>query len=267
MHEKQEARQLLIRRFAEKMPGIQSGSTTAFIHCLNPQPKSGYQYRGTAFNGEEIFSNDKSAYFFPRGIYKTGQILYVREDWAISQGEDGTLLFVYKAGWSGSDKLTNWKPASYMPANAARFFLMVESTEICRLGEITAKDARAAGAKGRGWKHSIQDMWDADLKKKERETISFQMNPWVQVVRFRRIERPIDWPNEISEKFLEHEKRYKIYTIRLASTGDIIAKGTAAECSAQMGYKDKGRIYTLISHITSGINKKYTMEISQEPRI
>lgn len=259
------ARQVLFRNFHQKMPGIEAGTTTAFLHCMRPQPPKGYEYRGQAFNGMELFTDGNCAYFFPRRIYSPGEFLYIREEWAIAFSEDGTPGFVYKAGMEDTSHVL-WKPASYMPVQAARFFLEVKSTGISRIGQITIEDAKALGFGGRSWRRDLEAVWDGDLRKAELPELSYHEDPWVQIVRFRRIGAPEGWPEGINERILDQGSDYKSYTIRLAETGEIIAKGTAVDCAKAMGYKNTRRVYTLIGHVNSGINSKYTVEITQEPR-
>ena len=256
-------RQILFRKFSEKMPGIEKGSTTAFLHLLSPQPPEGYEHRGI-FNGKDLFSDGKGGYFFPKRCYNPGETIYVREEWAIEYDEEGTPHFAYKAGWP-EGKMAQWKAASYMPLEAARFFLQVTETDICRIGEIRLETAKDLGAGGRGWRKNLQEMWDGDLRKNE-TGVSFLDDPWVQVVHFRRVGRPEGMPTGMNEMILAHGSDYKSYTIRLAATGELVAKGTARECAKAMGYKTPRRVYTLLSHVLSGINRKYTIETTQEPR-
>mgnify|MGYP005783613797 CR=1 FL=1 len=262
---KDNLRQYLPRKFAEKMPGIEKGTITAFLYLLNPQPPEGYDYKGRSFNGEELFHDGESGYFFPKRIYREGEIIYIREEWAIEYDEAGEPRYAYKAGWP-KGKPAQWRGASYMPIEAARFFLQAESTTICRIGEIAQEDAKALGAGGgRSWKKKLQEMWDGDLKKSE-EAAFFHRNPWVQVVRFQRVERPEGIPEGINERILAHGSDYKSYIIRLAETGEVLASGTAKECAQAMGYQNIRRIYTLINHVTTGRNRKYTVEITSKPR-
>lgn len=257
-------RQILFRRFAEKAPGIEKGTTTAFLHLLNPQPPEGYDHYGKAFNGEELFTNGAGAYFFPKRIYLTGETIYVREEWAIQYDEEGEPHYVYKAGWP-EGKMAQWKAASYMPIEAARFFLQVESTSVCRISAVSQEDAKTLGAGGRSWRKNLQELWDGDLKKGEAD-VTFDRDPWVQVVRFQLVERPEGLPTGFNERILAHGSDYNRYTIRLAETGELIAQGTAAECAKAMGYTTSRRIYVLLNQVASGKNRKYTIETTQEPR-
>lgn len=257
-------KQLLFRRFTEKAPGIEKGTTTAFLRLLKPQPPEGFAYQGRAFNGVDLFTDGAGGYFFPKGTYRAGDIIYIREEWTIQHDDAGEPHYIYKAGHP-EDQMVLWKQASYMPIEAARFFLEVQSTAVCRIGEIEQEDARAAGAAGRSWRRKLQELWDGDLKKTEAD-VAFNRDPWVEVVRFQLVERPEGLPTGFNERILAHGSDYNRYTIRLAETGELIAQGTAAECAKAMGYTTSRRIYVLLNQVASGKNRKYTIETTQEPR-
>ena len=254
-----QAKQLLLRNFSKKVSGIAAGRTQAILQTMSQQPPDGYEYRGTAFNGEEIFTDGNGGYFFPRKFCAAGDILYIREEWSIAFSDDGSPEFAYKADGNGSGRL--WKAASYMPLEAARFFLQVESTSLSRIQDITIKDAKALGFGGRGWKKELEAAWNADLRKPEIPGLCYgDGNPWVQIIRFRRCDPPVGWPTGIDDRILDYGTDYKRYTIRLADTGEIVAEGTADECAKAMGYKSPRMVYRLIVNIHRRKNRMYTVE-------
>lgn len=256
-------RQVFFRNFPEKIKGIAEGTTTAFLQSIE-QPPDGYDYKGKAFNGAELFTNGAESYFFPKNLYEEGNTLYIREQWAIRFDEMGAPGFVYKAGWS-EDGPIEWRSSTYMPIEAARFFLKVDSAKICRIRDIKREDAKSLGVTSKSWRRDIESMWDGELTKQEIKTIASQLNPWVQVLQFHLIDKPENWPSGFDSKMLKLGSTYKRYTIRLAETGEVLATGTAAQCGEAMGFRSAGRIYTFIHDIKKGINRKYTIEISQEP--
>lgn len=256
-----DARQLIIRAFAEKMPGITAGTTTAFLVPLRPQPPEGAKFAGASpLNNRVFFTYGQGAYFFPKALYQAGEAIYIREEWGIDAAPEGP-EYIYKADMRQAAH-AQWKMAASMPIEAARLFLQVESTEVLRIQDIGQADAKATGAGGRGWKRGLEAQWNADLRPAEKKELAYQENPWVQIVRFRTIDRPASWPTGINQRILEYGTNYNRYTIRLTATGEVIASGTATECAEAMGYKDPKRIYSLLNQVASGKNRKYTIEIS-----
>lgn len=84
-----------------------------------------------------------------------------------------------------------WTPSIHMPRWASRITLEITDVRVERLNSITEDDARsegiapAAGGVDKGWEHRInfRELWfsiyGAD---------SWQANPWVWVIEFRRVE-------------------------------------------------------------------------------
>ena len=260
-----DARQIIFRAFPEKMPGITGGDIKAFIVPLRPQPPEGAEFAGASpLNGRVFFTYGQGAYFFPKTLYQNGETIYIREEWGINP-EAEPPAYIYKAGSPAGP--AQWKTATSMPVEAARIFLQVTDTDVFRIQNISQADAKATGAGGRGWRRELELQWNAGLKPGEKKDLAYQENPWVQIVRFRTIDRPAEWPSGINQRILEHGTNYNRYTIRLAATGEIIASGTAAECAEAMGYKDHKRIYSLLNHVASGNNQKYIIEVSKSKKV
>jgi hypothetical protein len=128
--------------------------------------------------------------------YKPGEVLYVRETWAVSGG-----VIIYKA----DPVFTNckswytawiWRPSIHMPREAARIFLKVTSVRVERLKDITEADAHAEGAMfpfcpitvdyctdSIGW---FGALWN-ELNAKKPEYL-WGESPWVWVIGFERTE-------------------------------------------------------------------------------
>jgi hypothetical protein len=139
--------------------------------------------------------------------YAPGDILWVRETWCKHQEyyNNGANVFpephfIFKADGVKADK---WRPAIFMPREAARIFLLVKDVRVERLQDITEEDARAEGVL---WERarkinqletsdSIYDnakalfmrLWD-NLNAKR--GYGWDTNPWVWVISFERIESP-----------------------------------------------------------------------------
>lgn len=73
---------------------------------------------------------------------QAGDMLYVRETWAIS----AFMEYLYKA--NGDERIQpsiKWKPSIHMPKEAARLFLQITDMRIERLQDISESDAVAEG--------------------------------------------------------------------------------------------------------------------------
>ena len=127
--------------------------------------------------------------------YRPGDILYVRETWA--ESSDG---YVYRADDPDSDGW-GWRPSIHMPREAARIFLRVTDVRVERLQDITPEQIDAEGCKE--WAYSAKTgellpsgpscfriAWDKTIKPKDRALYSWDANPWVWVIEFRRCEKP-----------------------------------------------------------------------------
>lgn len=250
-------RHMLLRAFAQKKADMDAGKISAFLHYLTPQPPEGYDYRGT-INGKELFTDGQSSYFFAKSIYHPGEIIYIREEWAIDWDERGEPVYVYRADGT---KMPHWKAGSYMPVEAARVWLEVTGAEIVQFGTISRAAAKALGASGRDYRAQVRDMWDRDLRKNQGKMASDQ-NPWLQLVCFRMIDRPEGIPSGINDRILAHATNFNQYTFRLADSGEMVAQGTAEQCAEAMGFSGTSRIYTLLAQIRAGENTKYTAEVT-----
>ena len=251
-----EGRQIIPRNFPDKYQRLKRGAITAFINVLNPQPPEGYRYGGRSFNGAELFTDGDGRYFFPARINRPGEILYVREEWGVEHGPDGEAYYIYRAGYP-TDIPAVWRPAAYMPLEAVRFFLQVESTELMRLQDVGAEGAKAAGVRGRGGESDLRRFWAAEARKGEPD---FDGNPWVQVTRFHLIQKPEWVPEGRAERAEALDRRTKRYIVRYAETGEIAAQGTTADCAKAMGFRRSRGAHDLFTRIRNGKNKTYTLE-------
>jgi hypothetical protein len=147
-----------------------------------------------------------------------GDRLWVRETWLEDPEDDGTWAYtqyvgckgsplsdiprkfqkpehcIYREGWNGSD--LRWRPSIHMPRWASRILLEVVSVHVEWLQDISEKDARAEGVTiedrhmsgycvGQFLPPSIRayrDLWESI-----NGVGSWDANPWVWVVEFKRV--------------------------------------------------------------------------------
>jgi hypothetical protein len=140
-----------------------------------------------------------------------GDRLYVRETWA-QDSEDGTLFYRADVGsGNGADDWERnrldgapgyqWRPSIHMPRIASRIHLEIVAVRIERLQEISEEDALAEGVKAKwepGCSGRLMEAIGglsfrpaasayADLWEQINGGGSWDSNPWVWVVEFRRL--------------------------------------------------------------------------------
>lgn len=109
-----------------------------------------------------------------------GDRLWVRETWAKTYvRQAGAEWFVYATGDNRTDYGGPWKPSIHMPRAASRITLEITGVRVERLGEISESDARAEGVQSVA---EFKELW-ASIN----GLGSWEANPWVWVVEFRRI--------------------------------------------------------------------------------
>lgn len=156
-----------------------------------------------------------------------GDILYVRETWAFipcigcngdyARGyqpcydfqaveyDDGDSIsdgcFLYKENCKTSKRIT-WRPSIHMPKEAARIWLKVTEVRVERLQSMVLDDFLAEGIVIRPEafndpenayqqaKEKFMNIWDATVKKSDREMYGWDANPWVWTIKFERCEKP-----------------------------------------------------------------------------
>lgn len=138
---------------------------------------------------------------------KPGDVLYVRETWAMILNE-----YVYKCDYyDGADGIQDglkliepkWKPSIHMPREAARLFLKVKSVRVDRLQNITDEQAISEGFKGEPCDHPNMDyvhgctdcmnsgwlvpptfefaeLWDKTLKPVEIDRFGWAASSWAR---------------------------------------------------------------------------------------
>lgn len=150
--------------------------------------------------GFKLYRAGENEWFYQRGDMQWGIFknpygvpsdhLWVRETWA--QDLAGELFFAadYKAKPSTVEK---WKSARFMPRRAARVTLELVNVRAERLQDISEEDARAEGVRAtlaalgsNGYRAWFSALWDSINSKRG---YSWDSNPWVWVLEFKRIDR------------------------------------------------------------------------------
>lgn len=160
--------------------------------------------------GIGVFRTFEKEYFLDACKYRKGDLLWVKETclWVLRdhasdllEGAKDSTQWVYKASidsdWMGYAKEKygyKWKPSIFMPKDAARIWLEITNIEVERLQDISEKDAIAEGIFcmdyiGDEPKYSpiesFKTLWES-INGAE----SWDANPWVYVLEFKRIEKP-----------------------------------------------------------------------------
>jgi hypothetical protein len=133
--------------------------------------------------------------------YEVGDVLWVRETCCPLQIVDvfDNEQILYRTDLKAETFIKeiggNWKPSIFMPKHACRIFLKVKLIRAERLQDISEEDAIAEGLiqheKKTDWltaKFGFQIIWEK-INGKE----SWKQNPFVWVIEFEQIEKPLDF--------------------------------------------------------------------------
>lgn len=181
-----------------------------FIHV---EPYEGcFEFYDTKYDDDDagIYPFDGQGLKCPYG--KPGDVLWVRESCQCVGGDyEGNDIeggfWLYKADGEKAEKHLDvydhlaerrWKPSIHMPKSACRIWLEVVSVKVERLQMITEQDAIAEGLRLRYDKEedglvrydnrnaeAFEDLWS-----RINGSDSWEANPWVWVIEFKRIEKP-----------------------------------------------------------------------------
>ena len=104
-----------------------------------------------------------------------------------------TAFTVYRADHEGDTRGAGWTPSIHMPRWASRILLEVTSVRVERLQDISEADAVAEGVDFAGHTDEIMHDYSPDerfsmLWESINGAGSWNENPWVWVVEFRRVE-------------------------------------------------------------------------------
>ena len=162
---------------------------------------------GRFLDGESITARDRIYHSMICRYGEPGDRLYVREAWhteesdlvrARAMHEDcmSPSPIYYRADPSNDDAGCIWRPSIHMPRWASRILLEIEATRVERLQAITGMDAKREGVSIPSW--LPEDGADLDHAKRAFASLwrsingpdSWEANPWVWVVEFRRVDSP-----------------------------------------------------------------------------
>ncbi|MBH3279176.1 hypothetical protein I5N59_00190 [Serratia marcescens] len=189
----------------EMVRAILDGRKTQTRRVMKVQPESsGF---GLRFITESLNNRDTGKYFwsqsdavginkprskpFPCPFGQVGDQMWVRETWA-GAGASAPELQLYRANYPehvGSEyenvppaSEIRWTPSIHMPRWASRITLEITAVRVERLQDISEADAIAEG----GTKHFNID-WFGPLWASIYGVDSWNANPWVWVIEFRRV--------------------------------------------------------------------------------
>lgn len=183
-----EGRKTMTRRIVKPQPHIHHWeifkSYKQTVSVLDTT--SGPVYQFNDWNSEKGLSHDRNIEVkCPYG--QVGDILWVRETWTKLKHEDG-LKYHYKSDYETRRNNITWKPSIHMPKEACRIRLEITNVRVERLKDISEEDAKAEGVQFNPQapasitnKGSFAKLWQS-INGQE----SWDMNPWVWVIEFKR---------------------------------------------------------------------------------
>lgn len=201
---------------AEMVRAILEDRKTQTRRVVKPQPPSGCSVGWSAFSGEnriECRSYAIPHQSFIKCPYVMRQKLWVRETFLNNALEGYDPVYFYRADGDDKPEDRQWKPAIFMPRQASRITLEITQVRVERLHEISEEDAILEGIDGRRHPKDKQ-LWtwkDYTRSQHFKEPIyhygsavtpqttyaglwesingkgSWQANPWVWVIRFKRV--------------------------------------------------------------------------------
>ncbi len=172
------------------------------MRFLHKHPTDGYQFSGTG-TYQEVGLMGKFSHF---GV--AGDRLWVRETFGVMPGtSDEEKQLVYRAdspldipSWPSRrgpiEDFIRWRPSIHMPRWASRITLEITNIRVERLNDISAMDILAEGvdngmsnpSMGKRWENQQHIAW-VDLWEKINGEGSWDENPWVWVIEFKRVKQ------------------------------------------------------------------------------
>ncbi|TXH90322.1 MAG: hypothetical protein E6Q78_05105 [Rhodoferax sp.] len=168
---------------APMVRAILAGTKTQTRRVVKPTPEWIGKSGVLSFNGRVGLPHAICPYGQP------GDRLWVREAWnGYGPFKDG-MHYYYRATDQNPDS-TKWKPSIHMPRAASRITLEITGVRVERLQDISEADAKAEGYKE--FPGSVNQMdpvtWYQALWEQINGPGAWDANPWVWVVKFKRLE-------------------------------------------------------------------------------
>lgn len=204
---------------AEMVRAVLDGRKTQTRRAMRTQPHAGV--RNSVFVKSGFEDGHGKELVCPFGA--VGDRLWVRETWMPDAPRDGTWADVefygckgsplsmiperfrkpehciHRASWNGSE-MVGWTPSIHMPRWASRITLEITGVRVDRLQDISESDALAEGLMPEPCDHVRRSCEEigccGDTAKGEFSALwksiygeeSWQANPWVWVIEFKRVE-------------------------------------------------------------------------------
>ena len=180
----------------DMVKAILEGRKTQTRRVIKPQPDRVINGVPFEYLGHKYHDASDRAIRCPYG--QVGDRLWVRETWATQKsidrfspsyiGNAATVPLWYKADAVNGRSfigLGKWRPSIFMPRWASRITLEITEVRVERLQEITFEDFKKEGIEMDGsWDGSFARLWDSLNAKRG---YSWESNPWVWVISFRRL--------------------------------------------------------------------------------
>lgn len=197
---------------AEMAQAVREERKTVTRRVVKPQPPEHTYLQHTHGRFAWSFWQEGDKHW-ARAPYQKGEILYMPEPWrcmgmfgetgyAVGFKDGETVRFMFRdkdraERWAkyGNKPFEQWQSPYFMPREAARIFLRVEDVRVERLQSIETAGIEAEGI-GREpldevgeefYRGMFSDLWDSTIKAADRAMYSWAANPWVWVIRFKRI--------------------------------------------------------------------------------
>ena len=183
----------------DMVKAILDGRKCVTRRLIKPQPKSPVVRAMGQWQETEACANGLRVLTPP---YQQGDILYVRECWAVAPDLPGIAEAgpVYRADYMErelnhlKDKHFRWRPSIHMPKALARIFLRVRSVKVERLDDMVLADVLMEGiTEGIGYGDTWgkwNETWNATIPSADRFRYGTTANPWVWVIKFEPCEKP-----------------------------------------------------------------------------
>lgn len=182
---------------AEMVRAILYGRKTQTRRVMTPQPADDIRlanFPNSEFIGWESSLKHKygstTAHICPFG--QPGDRIWVRETWARYNIDQESHDMAYRAtppaDWPEEGR---WRPSIHMPRWASRITLEITGVRVERLNDISEEDARAEGVRAGvcpGHEQIMHQVAFSELWKSIYGDESWQANPWVYVIEFKRVD-------------------------------------------------------------------------------